>query len=613
MTNPIYPAATMLGAAVAISAIAVAVLVLAKKARWFGRLRSGFAVAVAATCLLIALTTAVVLGVWSYVTARQVVLNDFTQRLDAVARVAEGDLTREVKLLTARLSELADADLFAAAKTNPEAALNELTAVQKWNHRSLQFNVFDNNATLLLTSARTDAREEHNRVGVAFALEGKTFISEPYFSPAFGRNILYIAVPVLDEKSKAIGAVSMRYDIQEELHETFAAHAPNDSTNTILASADGIVLADRDHDQLAQSLKDSPILSTALSTPTGTTLLQRDEEELLVGWRQTQNPATLGGKPLLLISEISYEEVMAEVTLLRAKLLIGGAVMAGVWLLLAGGVASSVTRPLRTLLSAATKVRDGDLTTQVQLSGRDEIGQFANAFNEMVHGLAERDRVKQLFGRYLTTQVSEKILRGDVNIGGQRKRVTILFADIRDFTTISEKLAPEQVVEMLNEYFTEMVDAVFEYGGVLDKFIGDGMMAVFGSIDDSTDHARRAVQCGLRMKARLAKINGDRESRGEPAICIGIGIHTDEVVVGNIGSRKRLEYTVIGDGVNTCARVEAMNKQLGTTLLITEQTQREVGEDFTALPKPEVPAKGKSKPVRVFEVTSARQALRAAA
>ena len=150
-----------------------------------------------------------------------------------------------------------------------------------------------------------------------------------------------------------------------------------------------------------------------------------------------------------------------------------------------------------------------------------------------------------------------------------------------------------------------MVDAVFEQGGVLDKFIGDGMLAVFGSLDEQPDHRRRAVRAGLRMKARLAKINGEREMRGQPPIHIGIGIHTDEVVVGNIGSRKRLEYTVIGDGVNTCARVESMNKEFGTTLLITEQTHADRRRvRVPALPETKV--KGKSKPVKVYEVTSPR-------
>ena len=129
-------------------------------------------------------------------------------------------------------------------------------------------------------------------------------------------------------------------------------------------------------------------------------------------------------------------------------------------------------------------------------------------------------------------------------------------------------------------------------------------MAVFGALDDQPDHCRRAVLAGLRMKAKLAKINGERAIAGKKPISIGIGVHTDEVVVGNIGSHHRLEYTVIGDGVNTCSRVESMNKDFGTTLLITEQTHEHVRADFDCRPMPETRLRGKTQLVRLFEVVS---------
>jgi adenylate cyclase len=234
------------------------------------------------------------------------------------------------------------------------------------------------------------------------------------------------------------------------------------------------------------------------------------------------------------------------------------------------------------------------------------MGQLAGALNDMVAALQERDRVKEIFGRYVTTQVSEKILQGKINLGGERRNLTMLFSDIRNFTTMSESLPPEEVVGLLNDYFTEMVDAVFEHSGILDKFIGDGLLAVFGALDEPPDHARRAVLTALRMKALLAKINGEREAAGKPPIAIGIGVHTDDVVVGNIGSRRRLEYTVVGDGVNTCARVESLNKEFGTTILITESTYAALGEEFVCREMPEAQLKGKRHAPKVFEVVSAK-------
>jgi adenylate cyclase len=276
----------------------------------------------------------------------------------------------------------------------------------------------------------------------------------------------------------------------------------------------------------------------------------------------------------------------------------------------AGLLSRSVTRPLHDVLDVVHKIRGGDLTAHTQVTGRDEVGSLGVALNEMAQGLQDRDRIKEIFGRYVTTQVSQEILSKEITLGGERRRVTLLFSDIRNFTTMSEAMTPEQIITFLNDYFSEMVDAVFEQHGVLDKFIGDGMLAVFGTLDERQAHERRAVLAALRMKALLAKLNGERAMIGQAPIAIGIGIHTDDVIVGNIGSRKRLEYTVIGDGVNTCSRVEGLNKEFGTTILITDSTWEQVREDFECRAMPEAPLKGKSKAPRVFEVLSARAAAR---
>jgi adenylate cyclase len=226
---------------------------------------------------------------------------------------------------------------------------------------------------------------------------------------------------------------------------------------------------------------------------------------------------------------------------------------------------------------------------------------------QMAAGLRERDRVKEIFGRYIATQVSDRILKGEVNLGGEARVVTILFSDIRNFTGMAEQMTPHQVVTFLNDYFSEMVEAVFEQGGVLDKFIGDGLMAVFGSLGDQPDHPVRAVRAALRMKALLGKINAERAAVGKPPVQIGIGIHTDEVIVGNIGSTRRLEYTVVGDGVNTSSRVQALNKEFGTTILITDTTYGAVRDQFDCRAMPEHAIRGKQQVLHFYEVLSARE------
>lgn len=253
------------------------------------------------------------------------------------------------------------------------------------------------------------------------------------------------------------------------------------------------------------------------------------------------------------------------------------------------------------------KVQGGDFTAKVA-EGPDEIGRLGAALNHMTGGLARRDFERELFGRYVTRQVSDRILSGDVNLGGESRRVTILFSDIRGFTAMSERMAPADVVAFLNDYFSEMVEAVFEQGGVLDKFMGDGLMAVFGSMDAMPDHPRRAVLTALRMKALLSKINGERCMHGKPAIGIGIGIHTDDVIVGNIGSRHRLEYTVIGDGVNTCSRVQALNKEFGTTVLITQATFETLKDEFECKAMPEKELRGRTQATKFYEVVHLKTA-----
>jgi adenylate cyclase len=286
----------------------------------------------------------------------------------------------------------------------------------------------------------------------------------------------------------------------------------------------------------------------------------------------------------------------------------------GIALVLLGGlfvahqVSRSIQQPLQTLGDFAGRIGTGDLTGRVSMSGRDVAGRLAASLNQMAAGLQERDHVKEVFGRYVATQVSEQILDGKVNLGGDSRRVTILFSDIRSFTAMAEQMTPSQVVSFLNDYFSEMVDAVFEQNGMLDKFLGDGLMAVFGAFGDTPDHPRRAVLAALRMKALLAKINGERAMAGNPPIAIGIGIHSDDVIVGNIGSRKRLEFTVVGDGVNVSSRLQTLNKEFGTTILVSETTFDALKGEFECRQMPVTPLRGRGGELRFYEVVSVKAA-----
>jgi adenylate cyclase len=226
----------------------------------------------------------------------------------------------------------------------------------------------------------------------------------------------------------------------------------------------------------------------------------------------------------------------------------------------------------------------------------------------VMEDISNTKQIKNLMYRYMTPEVAEALLAsGDTGLGGKRKNVSVLFSDIRSYTTLTEKLQAEEVVVMLNKYFEVMVDVVFEYGGTLDKYIGDALMAVFGSPAPLEDHAWCAMQTAVKMREKLAQFNQERMANEELPISIGMGVHSDEVVSGNIGSSKRMELTSIGDGVNLASRLEGASKQYGTDLIISDNTYRDYAPRLYVRELDFITVKGKSEPVIVYELVGIRE------
>jgi adenylate cyclase len=218
----------------------------------------------------------------------------------------------------------------------------------------------------------------------------------------------------------------------------------------------------------------------------------------------------------------------------------------------------------------------------------------------------EKRKVKRLFARYVSKDVCEQLMEDPsrARLGGSRRTMTVLFSDIRGFTTFSEQGQPEAIVAQLNEYFDRMVYVVFAHRGTLDKFVGDAVMALFGAPLDDADHAGHAVAAGLAMLDELATLNERWAREGRPTLDIGIGINTGEMVAGNIGSESIMSYTVIGDAVNLASRLESLNKQYGTHLIVSETTLAALEGRYDSRSLGEVVVKGKTQPVAVHEVTS---------
>ncbi len=226
----------------------------------------------------------------------------------------------------------------------------------------------------------------------------------------------------------------------------------------------------------------------------------------------------------------------------------------------------------------------------------------------VLEDMSQEKRMKTTLYRYMTPSVAERVmaLGEDVLMVGERKDVTVLFSDIRGYTTLTEKLEAAQVVSMLNEYFETMVEAVFHCEGTLDKFIGDALMAVFGAPLPLENHAWSAVQSALDMRRRLKIFNADRHLQGQPELRIGIGLSSGEVVSGNIGSQRKMEYTVIGDGVNLSSRLESITKQYGCDIVLSEHTFELCRDKIWVRELDLIRVKGKLEPVKIYELIGDR-------
>jgi adenylate cyclase len=264
--------------------------------------------------------------------------------------------------------------------------------------------------------------------------------------------------------------------------------------------------------------------------------------------------------------------------------------------------ASRLGKAVRVISEAADQVKLGKYVTVPPVRTGDEIERLSERFNQMVNGLKERDRLKETFGRYVTRQVADHLMKGNMNLGGELVPVTILFSDIRQFTSISERMEPRVLLDFLNEYFSGMVESVMHHEGVVDKFIGDAIMAVFGAPVPEPDDALRAVRAALEMLTRLRKINEDFKARGLPEIKAGIGLHCGQVVAGNIGHVDRMEYTVIGDAVNLASRLEGMTKELECDVVLSEDLYRQVEKDVDAEPLQRIKVKGRDREVMVYRL-----------
>lgn len=258
-------------------------------------------------------------------------------------------------------------------------------------------------------------------------------------------------------------------------------------------------------------------------------------------------------------------------------------------------VTKSVLGPVDDLLGATDAVKKGDLSTRVPVVSGDEMGSLAASFNDMVRGLAEREALREAFGSYVDPDVAERVMREGELLEGEQVEATMLFVDICDFTAFAENASAREAVAQLNEFFGLVVPIVTETRGHANKFVGDGVLAIFGAPDRHSDHADCATAAAQRIADAV-------DARWGGSVRIGIGINSGPVMVGTVGGGGRLEFAVIGDPVNVAARVEEMTRETGDTTLVTESTRALLGEDWRRRldDRGSLPLKGKSEPIALY-------------
>ena len=531
---------------------------------------------------------------------------------DSRARAEENSLTVS-QVLATQIEGRLDATLSGSLSlldTLRESSGNralESTSVSNWFNRNASVALIDvpgqkmiyNDKFFKANELEKDALKpflESCGTLIERAKKGETLVCNA--SPSIGIPAAALFVPYRDMGSK--NAVVIIFSTEE-----FQSMVQTDSTSVnYVVGLDGSLIVHPDFDlvKMGANFGDRVLVKKLLESPSDNLQIRYreiDKKEYLGAFRKL----TIGS--LAVTSSTPTEVVYKAATdVLRRNLYLTGIVLLlsilAVWFF-----SKTVSRPVLSLVAASRRIEEGDFDLDIKADTHDELGLLTESFVEMGKGLAERERVKETFGKFVNKHIAEQALKGELKLGGSRNTATIFFADIRSFTAISEKLSPEAVVEFLNVYMTRMVDCIEKTGGVVDKFIGDAIMGVWGvplSAGTPRDDALAAIHAMILMRVSLLEFNADRGSEDKPFIHNGAGVNTGPCIAGQIGSLKRMEYTVIGDAVNLASRIEALNKPFGTDILISEYTYELVKDEIITEAMPQISVKGKSSPLTIYAV-----------
>ncbi|EQA61240.1 adenylate/guanylate cyclase domain-containing protein [Leptospira alexanderi] len=413
-------------------------------------------------------------------------------------------------------------------------------------------------------------------------------------SAEFKEPIFAIAIPSSGSNSKVLVLIL-------RLEKFLNAFQKQDISDVFMVNGEGDLIAHSDAKLLQSNTNfmNLPIVESMVKSSENTKQIEYKDKDGKVWFGSFQKLGFGGAAVISIVPEDKAFEAVYKIQ--KTNLLIMGIALC-LALLIVFFFAKTITKPLLHLLQATTEIARGNFKIRIRSTTKDEVGLLTNYFVDMGKGLEEREKVKDALGRFVNKEIAEMVLKHELTLGGERKMCAIFFSDIRSFTSISEKLQPEEVVEFLNEYMTEMVHCVNETHGIVDKFIGDAIMATWGAAKTSDKDAENAINGSLMMREALLKFNQGRGGEKKPIIQIGCGLNYGPVIAGQIGSEQRLEYTVIGDAVNLASRVEALNKPFGTDILITQNLLDHVPDIFNVEKMQSIKVKGKEEPQIIYAV-----------
>ena len=267
-------------------------------------------------------------------------------------------------------------------------------------------------------------------------------------------------------------------------------------------------------------------------------------------------------------------------------------------------VSKSVSAPLKEMETAMKEVEKGNLDVRIKIVSNDEIGAVGEGFGRMIKGLKESEAIKESFGKYISQEVRDEILSGRIPLDGEMTRATMLFSDLRDFTPFVESTHPKQVVSIMNQYFSEMAEAIKRNNGLILQYVGDEIEAVFGAPVPHDDHPDMAANAALEMKRRLIHLNERLKAQGVAPFRHGIGIHTGAVLAGIIGSKERSSYALVGNTVNLASRIQGFTKEFGCDIILSQTTHDLVAGAYNMEPLRAVKVKGKSEETMIYKLLS---------